>query len=326
MDDFSINTLHGSKNEWCCKLISILTPLIVDGYRSILNEAIKLCNQNEEQEKYLMTFQNFISRVPKWNQTIVDAECKRICEKSGCVYLEDLITCVHIIQVKTITAMRVGQKQKKININIPKLSDFIHKVYINVARKMYKNIYLYELSIAPLQAQKNNREIELIINECILDTIRDSIPIEEFLKIYMDECIEEDVTQEINEEVINEPIKPAPENTTPPENKTPLPVKRGGSGSIPSTEKIKFNDIDYVKDSNNVETKITAPKTIDRLEKISELRNNSRKEDSDDDDEIEKIRILDGDIKLNDLDVHVLDEPKMELLPDLLLDDIIVLS
>ena len=62
----------------------------------------------------------------------------------------------------------------------------------------------------------------------------------------MDECIEEDVTQEINEEVINEPIKPAPENTSPPENKTPLPVTRGGSGSIPSTEKIKFNDIDYV--------------------------------------------------------------------------------
>ena len=158
MDDFNITTLHGSKNEWCCKLISILTPLIVDGYRSILNEAIKLCNQNDEQEKYLMTFQNFISRVPKWNQTIVDAECNRICEKSGCVYLEDLITCVHIIQVKTITAMRVGQKQKKININIPKLSDFIHKVYINVARKMYKNIYLYELNIAPLQAQKNNHE------------------------------------------------------------------------------------------------------------------------------------------------------------------------
>lgn len=74
--------------------------------------------------------------------------------KSGCSYLEDLVTCVHIIQLKVLTAMRVGQKQKKIDINIPKLDDFIHKAYINVARKVYKNVYLFELGIPPLQTQK----------------------------------------------------------------------------------------------------------------------------------------------------------------------------
>ena len=114
MDDFNIATLQGSKNEWCCYLIQILTPLVMDGYKSILNEAISICKQHQENEKYLMTFQNYISRVPKWNQTIIDSEVKRISEKSGCSYLEELITCVHIIQLKMITAMRVGQKQKKI--------------------------------------------------------------------------------------------------------------------------------------------------------------------------------------------------------------------
>jgi glycosyltransferase involved in cell wall biosynthesis len=49
-------------------------------------------------------------------------------------------------QLKLLTAMRVGQKQKKININIPKLDDFIHKIYVHVARKIYKNVYLFEFS------------------------------------------------------------------------------------------------------------------------------------------------------------------------------------
>ena len=102
MDDFSVNSLTESQNEWCARLVSVLTPLIISGFRSIFDEAWKLCVENNEESKYLMTFQNFISRIPKWNQNIIENERKRICEKSGCTYLEDLITCVHIIQLKTL--------------------------------------------------------------------------------------------------------------------------------------------------------------------------------------------------------------------------------
>ena len=143
MDDFNVSSLHESRNEWASRLVTILTPAIIDGYKSIFEEAVKLCRENGEMDKYLMTFQNFISRIPKWNSTIIETEKNRICEKSGCIYLEDLITCVHIIQLKILTTMRVGQKQKKIDINIPKLDDFIHKCYVQVARKVYKNVYLF---------------------------------------------------------------------------------------------------------------------------------------------------------------------------------------
>jgi hypothetical protein len=74
MDDFNVSSLHESKNEWGARLITIMTPLIIDGYKSILDEAIKLCRDNGEMDKYLMTFQNFISRIPKWNQTIIETE------------------------------------------------------------------------------------------------------------------------------------------------------------------------------------------------------------------------------------------------------------
>ena len=310
MDDFNVSALHESKNEWGSRLITILTPLIIDGYKSILEESIKLCKNNNESNKYLMTFQNLISRIPKWNQQIIETERNRICEKSGCNYIEDLVTCVHIIQLKILTSMRVGQKQKKINISIPKLDDFIHKVYTNIARKIYKNVYLFEINIQPLQVQKNYRELEIIVQECILNTLRESIPVEAILKAYMDETIEEDIIEEVKEQIIEEPIR--------------------AEGIIKDAEQkqnVSFNNIDYVKTENGVE-QINAPKTLNRLEEISTFRNEQKKRENenDDDDDNIKLKILDQSFNLENSDINSLEENKIDLLPDLLIDDIEVLE
>ena len=322
MDDFNLSSLHESKNEWSARLVTILTPLIVDGYKSILDEAIKLCKENREMDKYLMTFQNFISRVPKWNPTIIEAEKKRICDKSHCAYLEDLVTCVHIIQLKVLTAMRVGQKQKKIDINIPKLDDFIHKIYINVARKVYKNTYLFEIKIPPLQTQKHNRELEVIVQECILNTIRESIPVEAILKAYMDETVEEDVTEEIKEEYIDQ--GPLDGGSI---NQAQIQSEHINKNIQNQESKIRFNDTDYVRDTNNFETSINSPKSIEHLEQLNKQRSEQRKLDDDDDDNNNvRLNISDQSVSLSDFDVQLMDEPKLELLPDLLIDDIEVLN
>jgi hypothetical protein len=311
MDDFNVSSLHESKNEWGSRLVTILTPLIIDGYKSILDESITLCKENGEMEKYLMTFQNLISRIPKWNTQIIETERKRICEKSGCNYLEDLITCVHIIQLKILTAMRVGQKQKKIDINIPKLDDFIHKTYINVARKIYKNVYLFEINIPPLTIQKHYREIEIIVQECILNTLREGIPVEAILKAYMDETVEEDVIEEIKEEIREEPIRK-------PVEASPIPHEKNG---------LSFNDIDYIKTSDGNVSNVNAPKSIERLEEISKIRSDQRKtyDEDEDEDEHDRLNISDQSFNLDALDIHNIEEPVLELLPDLLIDDIEIL-
>jgi hypothetical protein len=204
MDDFNIQCLSESKNEWISRLVNFLTPEIIKGFKSIFEESINLCKDNPE--KYLMTFQNLISRIPKWNATIIETEKNRIIENTKCDYLEDLISCVHIVQLKVLTAMRVGTEQKKIDINIPKLDDFIHNVYISCARKLYLNVYLYKIQTEGTSTQQNNREIELIIKECILNTIRDNIPISTLLKVYLDETVEEVITEEIKEEIVKKDI------------------------------------------------------------------------------------------------------------------------
>ena len=420
MDDYNVNVLSEAKNEYSSRLVTILTPLVTEGIRSIFNEACQLCEDNDEEEKYLMTFQNFLSRVPKWNTTIIEEEKNRILNSSGCNYLEDLIICVHITQLKILTSIRVSQKQKKIDIDIPKLDNFVHKCYINFARKLYSNVYLFEKNLLPLDYQKNNREIELICHECILQVIRDSMPIEKILRAYIDKTVDEEVIEETIEKTVEENVakqiedeinknkktmdketneeletvsveKPilkkntieesvkqdtlsntdksenTSENTsenisenTSEKNKnlaqninliieTPKPedtvkntvesmVNATVASSLPNNEKetmknppptptrITFNNNDSVLDmGTNKSKEISAPKTIERLEQISKEQNEKRKLEEAEEDDDEKIQIMDDTtIKLDTLDIHSLDK-EIKLEPNIL-DDIEVLT
>lgn len=319
MDDFVISNLYESKNEWCSRLVSIFTPLVMDGIRSIFNEAWKMCVETDELNKYLMTFQNLLSRIPKWNEVIIEQERKRIVEKSGCNYLEDLITCVHIIQLKVLTCIRVGNKQKKIDISIPKLDTFIHKVYIHVARKVYSNVYLFEKNVTPLHYQKNTRELELIIQECILVAIRESIPTEDIIKAYMDESIEQE--EEVVIENIEEPVlkensdesskdtnldgdAPAAPSLTPieePEIPSVVPSIKNIDEN-PTITRLSFNDYDSVMNHEDHVESVNAPKTIERLEEISTERAIQRKLEEDDDLD-SKIKIHTDNISLDYSDV-----------------------
>ena len=175
MEDNTSNLLSDSKNEWSILLMNYITPHIMDGFRSIFNESVTLCETNEEPEKYLMTFQNLLTRIPKWNQQLIDTERERIVKLCNCNYLEDLMVCVHIIQLKILSCVRVGNESKKINIDIPDFGIFIHNIYTNIARKLYSSIYLFELEISGLEKQKRVREFELLVQTCIMNTIRDSV-------------------------------------------------------------------------------------------------------------------------------------------------------
>ena len=217
MEDYTSNVLTDSKNEWSILLINYLTPHVIDGFRSIFNESVQLCEKSDELEKYLMTFQNLLSRIPKWNNEMIRIEKERIMKLCNCSYLEDLMTCVHIIQLKILSCVRVGNESKKITIDIPDFGAFLHKVYINVARKLYSNIYLFEIDIPSLEIQKRNREFEVIVQTCIMNTIRDSIPVETLLRQYIDESTEYEVKPK---EV---PVEK--QETKPVETKPVLPVE-----------------------------------------------------------------------------------------------------
>ena len=397
MDDYNVNVLSEAKNEYSSRLVTILTPLMIEGVKSIFDEATKLCLDNDEEEKYLMTFQNFLSRVPKWNDTIVQEETKRIITNSRCGYLEDLLTCVHITQLKILTSIRVSQKQKKIDIDIPKLNTFVHKCYITYARKLYSNVYLFEKDVLPLNYQKNMREAELMCQESILNVIRDNMPVENILRAYIDETVDEEIIEETIEKTVDEAVKKAMEdeaaetvtkekdenNITKTEDTVELEkpvleknkvveealklesstvvaeavhepkehnIKLTIATPVQNSEEtpketpkedvvnnLKFNDTDSVvsydtkasPSENPAPEKVEAPKTVERLEKISKQANERRKaeeEEEDYDDDEEKLTIFDdAKLELDNMDVHSLDK-KLKLEPDPILNDIEILG
>jgi hypothetical protein len=304
MDDYSLTSLTESKNEWCARLVSLLTHHIIIGIESIFKEALTICVNEKEENKYLMTFQNLLCAIPQWNPSIIEQETKRIETNSGCKYLEDLITCVHIIQLKALTCIRVGQKSKKIDINIPSVNTFIHNVYINVARKLYTNVYLYEKDLYPLQIQKNKHEVEFLVKEAILLTIRDNIPVEKILQSYMEESEEVEVLN-MQAEQAQKAQSAQPNNSTlNPDNITSnVPVDLSANPLLTDNKlenyakdfknelsnlnttntsntsnssldklKINFQDKDIVIKEDGVHSEVLAPKDLNTLQQLANER------------------------------------------------------
>ena len=189
-------------------------------------------------------------------------------------------------------------------------------------------MYLFEIGIPPLNIQKNHRELEIIVQECILNTLRESIPVEAILKAYMDETIEEDVVEEIKEQIIEQPTKND-------ESRQNGGAYRQLNESQPqqnmlanNVNKVGFNDIDSVSTSDGKIENVVVPKTYENLDYISNMRAEQRKQEAEDEDDNDNIRlnISNETVSLDSLGLLTIEEPKMDLLPDLLLDDIEVLE
>ena len=186
--------------------------------------------------------------------------------------------------------------------------------------------------------QKNNRELEQIIQECILLTIRESIPTEEIIRAYMDETTEQEeevIIEDIIEEKDNKEAKESKEETKEvEESKKEEPVKEE-IPIVPSivnkddekvTTKLTFNDYDSAQDADTgyIES-IEAPKNIERLEEISNARALERKLEEEQEEENDRIRIHGDNLNLGSLDILDINDD-LPINDNLVLDDVEVLA
>ena len=184
MDDTNTPIFTHAKMEYTKQLVDILTPQIFDGIKSIYDEAVKVNSINSSQSRNNF-FRTFLEKVPTWSNVIVEAEAKRIITNSSCDWLDDLITAVFISHTKILTSIGINTSTENIDLTIPKTINFIHKTYINVAREIWKNPYLYNDNVLGSEYQKNMRTVEIIIKESIENTIRNLLPIKQILKTHL---------------------------------------------------------------------------------------------------------------------------------------------
>ena len=106
MEEPSINVLVDAKTEYTKQLTNTLAPLIKEGFDSLYEDACKF-KEDTNDPRYddyseLQIFQDYLRKIPKWNQSIIDEETKRIIGKSQCEWLEDLLAAVFISNASPI--------------------------------------------------------------------------------------------------------------------------------------------------------------------------------------------------------------------------------
>lgn len=202
-EEINVNVLVDAKIEYTKQLINFLAVPIYQGISKIYEEALNYSKENgESNTEYsfiifvLRNFQALLKQIPKWNQDTINNEYQRIVDESRCEWLGDLIKAVFIANVKILSAVRLGTRYKKIQLEIPDPKDFIHKCYIEVARGFYSNPYLMSHKARDIELYKNKKEAWSIISGSIEETIRKLLPVHQILKEYLGDTFESDETTE----------------------------------------------------------------------------------------------------------------------------------
>jgi hypothetical protein len=203
MENGNVAVLVDAKEEYTKQLVSILKPCIYQGIKSIYMDAKDICHQDNSPDNVLMVFQDLLSRIPKWSQDIISKEYDRISSASKCDYIDDLLKVVYVSHIKVLTIVHSAQKNKKISIKVPSGSHFIHLCYIECAREFWKDPYLFSDRVSKYEHQKNMRDSENMISECIAETIRKQLPVRHILKEFLNEP-DEEIEEE--DEDIKDPV------------------------------------------------------------------------------------------------------------------------
>lgn len=199
MEDVSINVLVDAKTEYTKQLTSILSPVIFEGLTSLYEEA-KQFKEEAKDPRYdeyseLQIFQDYLRKIPKWNQDIIDNETKRVITKSKCDWLEDLLAAVFISNAKILSVIRIKNPSHQMKLKIPKLRSFIHKCYIECSREIYQNVYLFDNEeVTTVEKQKNVRDILNIVKEGIVESVRKLLPVQEIIKTYLGRIYDDEET------------------------------------------------------------------------------------------------------------------------------------
>ena len=237
-----------AKLEYTKQLIDILKNCIFDSFLEIHQESKQ--TKHITIEDIYVNFRSLLENIPKWNQTIIDSEVDKICKDSGCDWIDDLLTAVYITHTKILLSVGKNNNNKKIDLVIPTINNFIHKCFITIARELWKNPYLYQDNIKASDYQRNIKSIEIIISEGIEQTIRNTLPLKDILKGHLDMNIdkinidgedseddEEDKNKSIRDKLLKELLTKSEEYDDGPSEKD----------IIKNTTDIKVND-DLLKD------------------------------------------------------------------------------
>jgi hypothetical protein len=215
----SVSLYSEARNEYLKQLSTWIIPPMVEFFRNEYSVIVA----REGNKRAMAFFQELCATVPKWNQDVIEINTNTLLETCRCDYVEELMTAVFIAHTKMLTAIRVNSKQKKLQITLPKLDHFIHRIFIECARAFWKAPFLFSEELTPIERQKNILQLESIATEALSGAIRSLLPVKSILRDYMnddnDSSSEED-EKEVSKKssskspVVKKKMKPEPDSSS----------------------------------------------------------------------------------------------------------------
>jgi len=202
MDGADISVYGEAKGEYTRQLCVFLVPCLESYFLELLEEAKGLA---ANPSKTLWHFQSLMQSIPDWNQDKVTKETDRIQADCKCDYLEELLTAVFIAHTKVLSAIRLTTRQKKLQITIPKIDHFLHRVLSDSARALWTNAYLFAETNS-IDKQKNLRQVSALLQESVLQGIRGLLPVKSILREYLNN--EEEDEDSDDEKPVAKPVVP----------------------------------------------------------------------------------------------------------------------
>ena len=178
----SVSLFSETRVEYLKQMSMWLIPPLVEFFRNEYNSIKK-----DDETVAMAGFQKYCSEIPKWNQDIIDANVAVILDSCHCDYIEELMTAVFIAHTKMLTAIRVNSRNKKLQITLPKLDHFLHRVFIECARSFWKSPYIFSDEFTPIERQKNILQAEAMCTEALSGAVRSLLPVKSILKDYLED-------------------------------------------------------------------------------------------------------------------------------------------
>ena len=178
----SVSLYSEARTEYLKQLSTWIIPPLVDFYRKEYNTIAA-----RDSKKAMSAFQEFCSTVPLWNQDVIDTHIGALLDTCRCDYVEELMTAVFIAHTKMLTSIRVNSRQKKLQIKLPKLDHFLHRVFVECARAFWKAPFLFAEDLTPVEKQKNVLQAEVMCTEALSGAVRSLLPVKSILQDYLDD-------------------------------------------------------------------------------------------------------------------------------------------
>ena len=210
--DSSAAIYSEAKSEYTGQLVFNFQPTLLRFFLDRFAEVKTLPNVTSKTKSALSAFQDSLSQIPEWNLDKVHSETTRLLEAIQCDYMEDLITAVFIAHTKILSAIRLHSKpRRKINITVPKADHFMHRTMSECSRFLWSNVYLFDDTVSSVDRQKNMNEVNRLLENGILQAIRNLLPVKSILRDSLQEDDSEAIQVNMQDNDASEHMTPEPD-------------------------------------------------------------------------------------------------------------------